>query len=274
VGQDYAEQRYYGSGTGGFWSPDLLVGNAANPGSLNRYAYVQGDPINFNDPAGEGPCEVGQPIPCTIDVAGSNDSGIPGSSGSTALPELGDTGDGWDPGGAGDRPDSTWADRNRQFQSQLKAATTNLSKPCQTAIATDFGASTLSTIATKAGSINFYDAETQYAGNTLISAIVPGSTSTRTLFQASQGVNAFVPSSPTTGTVLPIIVLAPTFFSALNSTLQTNTLIHEALHALGIANDVQAATDAGVYTAGMTSGQASMAFQRWLNNGCPGSSKQ
>jgi len=57
VGQDYAMARYYGSGTGRFWSPDPYVatngGNdPADPQSWNRYAYVQGDPVNNLDPTG------------------------------------------------------------------------------------------------------------------------------------------------------------------------------------------------------------------------------
>jgi RHS repeat-associated protein len=55
VGQDYAEQRYYNAGMGRFWSPDRIAGNISNPGSLNKYAYVQGDPVNFNDPRGTDP---------------------------------------------------------------------------------------------------------------------------------------------------------------------------------------------------------------------------
>jgi RHS repeat-associated protein len=49
VGQDYAEQRYYNAGMGRFWSPDRGGGATANPGSLNTYAYTNGDPINKYD---------------------------------------------------------------------------------------------------------------------------------------------------------------------------------------------------------------------------------
>jgi len=52
VGQDYAEQRYYNNGTGRFWSPDPNAGSLSSPQSLNRYAYVLGDPINLSDPLG------------------------------------------------------------------------------------------------------------------------------------------------------------------------------------------------------------------------------
>ena len=54
-GQDYADQRYYDSIKGRFWSPDpggLATADPKNPGTWNRYAYVNGDPINFADSTG------------------------------------------------------------------------------------------------------------------------------------------------------------------------------------------------------------------------------
>jgi RHS repeat-associated protein len=54
TGLDYARNRYYTRTWGRFLSPDPYVpsGGPADPGSWNRYAYVQGDPVNFNDPSG------------------------------------------------------------------------------------------------------------------------------------------------------------------------------------------------------------------------------
>ena len=54
-GQDYAQQRYYNNGTGRFWSVDpdgMATADASTPTSLNRYAYVNGDPVNFFDRRG------------------------------------------------------------------------------------------------------------------------------------------------------------------------------------------------------------------------------
>jgi RHS repeat-associated protein len=52
---DYADQRYYQRIYGRFFTPDpagLKAVNLKNPISWNRYAYVNDDPIDLNDPSG------------------------------------------------------------------------------------------------------------------------------------------------------------------------------------------------------------------------------
>jgi RHS repeat-associated protein len=53
-GLDYADQRYYRYGEARFMSADpyLASGGVGDPSSWNRYAYVQGDPVNRVDPKG------------------------------------------------------------------------------------------------------------------------------------------------------------------------------------------------------------------------------
>jgi RHS repeat-associated protein len=77
TGLDYARNRYYTRTWGRFLSPDPYVasGGPADPGSWNRYAYVQGDPVNFNDPGGQYSCNVaygfsGIYVNCTSTVKG------------------------------------------------------------------------------------------------------------------------------------------------------------------------------------------------------------
>jgi len=54
TGLNYADQRYYATTTGRFLTADpyKTSAGASDPGSWNRYAYVQGDPVNFYDPQG------------------------------------------------------------------------------------------------------------------------------------------------------------------------------------------------------------------------------
>ena len=54
TGLDYAQQRYLSSGHGRFLTPDPYQASAGvhDPASWNRFAYVQNDPVNWNDPIG------------------------------------------------------------------------------------------------------------------------------------------------------------------------------------------------------------------------------
>jgi RHS repeat-associated protein len=58
TGLDYADQRYYAAGLGRFGSfdPDSKSSNTYSPLSLNRYAYVNSDPLNAIDIDGRVPC--------------------------------------------------------------------------------------------------------------------------------------------------------------------------------------------------------------------------
>ena len=54
TGFDYADQRFYASTYGRFNTPDpyKASGGPSDPGSWNRYSYVEGDPVNAKDPRG------------------------------------------------------------------------------------------------------------------------------------------------------------------------------------------------------------------------------
>lgn len=48
----YMRARYYDPGTGRFLTPDTIVPDVYDPQTLNRYAYVSNNPINYTDPTG------------------------------------------------------------------------------------------------------------------------------------------------------------------------------------------------------------------------------
>ncbi len=51
---DY-KARFYSPALGRFVQPDTIVSNPYNPQAWNRYAYVLGNPIRYNDPSGHRP---------------------------------------------------------------------------------------------------------------------------------------------------------------------------------------------------------------------------
>jgi RHS repeat-associated protein len=51
-GMVYLRARYYSPVQGRFVSKDVWEGNYNNPLSLNRWGYVEGNPINYSDPSG------------------------------------------------------------------------------------------------------------------------------------------------------------------------------------------------------------------------------
>jgi len=55
TGLMYYRARYYEPEVGRFISEDSVWGSANHPASLNRYAYVENDPINRIDPSGNSP---------------------------------------------------------------------------------------------------------------------------------------------------------------------------------------------------------------------------
>ncbi len=53
----YMRARYYNSEIRRFINQDIVTGSIENSQSLNRYAYCQGNPVNYFDPFGLEPCE-------------------------------------------------------------------------------------------------------------------------------------------------------------------------------------------------------------------------
>jgi RHS repeat-associated protein len=99
--QDYAGQRYYSNVYGRFFSADpggVRTANPRDPGSWNRYGYVQGDPVNFTDRHGLYIDVTKTAKDCIDDPEGCNDSCSPANF---ALGLMGDPTDPGCPGGGG-----------------------------------------------------------------------------------------------------------------------------------------------------------------------------
>ncbi len=74
TGNDYAVNRYQSPGTGRFLTPDRGGHpKPTDPGSWNKYAYVEGDPVNFIDPGGTDECEVANVDDCYCAIYGNSD---------------------------------------------------------------------------------------------------------------------------------------------------------------------------------------------------------
>ncbi len=97
TGLDYARNRFYSSTLGRFTSadPSLSSVGLGNPLSWNRYAYVNGDPVNITDPSGL--CSGGENMPndssCLVSAGdeGSNSSNTAPDPNGTATDSNGNT---------------------------------------------------------------------------------------------------------------------------------------------------------------------------------------
>ena len=55
TGLQHLRARYLDTGIGRFISRDVWGGSINNPLSLNRWNYVEGNPVNYTDPSGFSP---------------------------------------------------------------------------------------------------------------------------------------------------------------------------------------------------------------------------
>ena len=251
TGLDYADQRYYASWLGRFNTADpyRASAGAGDPGSWNRYSYVQGDPINFRDRRGlERECSEDCDIdtnPCIDDpsIIGCDDTpdqprrtgGLGGGTSNSAFPQL----------KAGDR--KTFNTAVTRAQRIVKDA----GDKCDGALA-DSGIPSLAAILQDSRLTNGGDVGTAiYDGRTAgYSQNVSTGQTVAQYFQVNRstvGAEVFLPNIDLSGDTgaSNVMFLGPAFFEpSLAGVSGTNTqlaqafiILHEAVHLVGDLRD-------------------------------------
>jgi RHS repeat-associated protein len=273
TGLDYADQRYYASSFGRFLTPDpyMASGGPADPQSWNRYAYVEGDPVNFNDPRGLLKAQLVHPNPVDLGISMFLQAGIrPRTS---ADPQ-----EGWDPRDFWSLVDRT----NSRIRSQAANAIDKMSgSNCEKLLA-DKGIS-LESLKFSSQQLNFLDSTGYEGAFPLNSVLNNGGTQTIKAFA-----DALVGSGLATGStvaaatltqpgrqgpggnvITPNVVLT-TNFAKLNAAQQGTILVHESLHYRLQFNDAQIkelfGIDFGIFVTD------SDAISLWLERDCTNNS--
>ena len=281
-GLDYADQRYYANAGGRFLTPDPSTGSAAgDPGSWNKYAYVQGDPVNFADPSGLNRllCDVYTDYGCAGAVTPTDPGVVTNwiySEGSLAVGSSyflpGSPIGGGDPIGGGGGPDpgpSKVTDLSGVLPA-LKQAINSLSANCQKVLPSQ------QTLLAEANDLKFFDARPTASGNQTVAQIAPDLAPynpSGTLQSIAGGsTDATILNGPN-GSISNTVLLGSQFFldpvqgnNANYSVGQGIVLVHELLHYGTQLGDAQFV---GKYNINLLVGDSnSSAINRWLQNDC------
>jgi RHS repeat-associated protein len=76
TGLQYLRARYYNTGVGSFLTRDTWAGDYSDPLSLNRWAYVQGNPVRYTDPSGMISCTDSDDPECLATLESLNNIGM------------------------------------------------------------------------------------------------------------------------------------------------------------------------------------------------------
>jgi RHS repeat-associated protein len=298
TGLDHADQRYFAGTLGGrFLSSDPYEasGGAGEPGSWNRFAYVGGDPVNFNDRSGLTKCRIagynGQQA--QVFCASTVDPGVWGwgwvdAPGGSGLP-LDENGE-WARGVTDRAATSAWgsnldrmaAGRNQttaQYRPAAIRAISGLHENCRRLFDSRIvstGGTILAALSNAADSSMFYDSNgaegqmtfTQATGLSVMGGAQGPAEDPYILVSLLEPTHRAI-TLTFGGNALPHIVLS-NGFSQLSADQQSAILIHELLHvvlgdhlpiinALGIPNDY-------IVT---HFGNESFAITECVLNGCP-----
>jgi RHS repeat-associated protein len=276
-GQDYAEQRYYGTGTGRFWSADQATGGSlASPTSLNRYAYVRGDPVNLIDPNGRRSVRIGCWVwvsvpaptpPKAEELAGFGDGDAECLD--VDVPDSGESG----MGGNFDTAAWTAVGATTYFAKQaLKQKLSSLSEDCLNALGDALGIS-IQKLQSDAEKLSFF-AGTTAAGRLTVAEAVSGvnwgqygSTTIQSLAasDARVGADATIIGGLVNGSdyVSNAVVLNA------NSSYSADSFFHELLHFTAQKFDATLIAALGLGPQSTPVMDASKLFNSWLReNNC------
>jgi hypothetical protein len=231
---------------------------ASDPGSWNRYAYVQGDPINFNDPAGLLAAGIStlpgydptaqEPVECPdsdeldyyVDGSFANSACLSAQATTVALVPK--------------KPSRTYFPSLRgsnlsAAQGALKLAESYASNPkCDSAMAT-YGIASLDSLL---GSLNISSPTNPYPAANVFDGMAssfpgaPGGQQVADYLQQHSGSVGAI-SQEGTAAMPGLIFLGAAFYDpsiaggsvGYNQTAQALILMHEAVHAIGNLSDAQ-----------------------------------
>jgi RHS repeat-associated protein len=289
AGQDYADQRYYNAGTGRFWSVDpggIATASPGNPTSWNRYAYVQGDPVNYTDRGGREREAAGNDVNCWESPENpdcySDGSGGGGGGPNTYLPEYPAP----DQGGGGGNF-AAFADvvtLTQLLRHELASELQNLSANCYKAFGT-VGV-TQQAMMNGANAMTFYDS-TGAAGELTMTEVMSqygplGAAGAQTVqaYGTAQGADSsaavdlqYVPAAPPVGPqappfYTPSVILTANFWNQPLGSDPYLVLVHEELHWVSNQGDDDLVKNLNIpQLAGKTS---SYDLSAWLASGCGG----
>jgi RHS repeat-associated protein len=276
AGLDYAGQRYYSNVTGRFLTPDpagFSAANPNNPATWNSYAYVHGDPVNFNDSTGDGECAVGEPVPCTETVTGDAADGMlyPWNPVASLVSPAWVAMNYYDVHGIPTPAELYHQELNTVQRAQAVMAIQNLGSGCDHALQ-DVGINT-SSLAAVASGIEFFS--TYYGEGGLQVRNISGYTNpvhpNQTLSQYLGSGRAATLPLPN-GTASNDVVLGPLYFTQTGygsdlASSQNITLVHETLHVMTGLGDSALVDKLGF--GNLPQNAASTAISNWLATDCP-----
>jgi RHS repeat-associated protein len=245
TGLDYAVNRWYSNAQGRFMGADpyQASGGAADPGSWNRYGYVQGDPVNFGDRDGAVKCHVsgsigGWTVTCETAYGKTYDNTL-------LAPFLGSPG--FDLAAAAERSwgrDLERRDFQDEMRSQAKVAINSLSKNCQDVLGGHWTIHGPDSLMSKVDHVSFHDARQSYVHEKTLSAWnIRGGGTVSDLFKANPRILAFM--SNYNGHPSSDVIVGPQFFGQ-PLAVRNIGLVHEVLHAYTGKDDMDIALELGI----------------------------